>query len=177
MIKQLFLIVLLFVVGNRATAQVATPALVQADSLPYLKYPTLPAFNILLPDSSTIFNTYNIPKGRPVVLMLFDPDCSHCKKLTQAITTGIDSLKGMRFYLVTANHSMQAIKKYSEDFQLSKYGNIEAIGRDYEFFFTSFYGVRSVPAIAIYDSKKKIVKLIDAHVTIEELYKYTRGLH
>ncbi|MES2702838.1 MAG: thioredoxin fold domain-containing protein [Bacteroidota bacterium] len=143
------------------------------DSLPYMKYPVLPAFNILLTDSSTIVNTYNIPKGRPVVLMLFDPDCQHCRELTKMLTDSMESLKHIRFYMFTSAHSMEAIKKFKEDFSLDKYSNVEAIGRDYEFFFISYYGVRHVPDFALYDENRKLVKLFENFVTPDLLRQFT----
>src|ERR1700733_8800364 len=50
----------------------ATPPV--KDSLaPYQKYPTLPAFNILMMDSVTVFNTYNILEGKPIAIFFFSP--------------------------------------------------------------------------------------------------------
>lgn len=163
-------------IGSPVTAQVKKDSSARAEVPPYLKYPTLPAFNVLLSDSSTLFNTYNIPKGKPAVLMLFDPGCSHCQKFAKELTEKMDSLKNLRFYLVTSNQDMPAIRKFAEDYQLAKYPNIEVIGRDYEFFFISYYKVQSVPDLAIYDKNKKLVKLIDTKVTVDELLKHTRNL-
>lgn len=143
------------------------------DTLPYMKFRSLPAFNIMLSDSATIFNTYNIPKGKPVALMLFDPECKHCKDLTRKLTENMDSLKDIQFYMFTAAHSMTAIRKFYEDFHLANYSNIKVIGRDYEFFFHEYYGVKFVPDIALYDSNKKLIKLFEANATVKDLYEYT----
>lgn len=147
------------------------------DTLPYLKYPRLPAFNILLTDSSTIFNTYNIPKGRPVMLMLFDPDCSHCKDEMKALLRGMDSLKDVRIYLVTTVHSISAIKQFYNDFHLADYQQIEAIGRDYEFFFVTYYGAKFVPDIVLYDENKQLIQLYERHATVANLYNSLHPQH
>jgi len=153
-----------------------TPKTAKADTLaPYKKSPTLPAFNILLTDSTTLFNTYNIPDGRVTVLVLFDPDCSHCKAITEMLTKGMDSLKNIDFYFVTPVHSMTAIKGFSELHHLDQYPNVKAVGRDTEFFYGTFYGVKYVPDLAVYDKHKKLLHLFEGTVTVKELYKISRG--
>lgn len=171
------LIACLFGILNAALAQdakteVAKEESPKNDSLPYLKYPTLPAFNIRLTDSFTIFNTYNIPKGRPTILILFSPDCKHCKLLTKRLLEGMDSLKNADFYMVTPVHSNTEIKKFYEEHHLADYKNIKVVGRDYEFFFHDFYHTRIVPDVALYDERKKFVKLFEGNTSVEELYKH-----
>ena len=143
------------------------------DSLPYQKYPTLPAFNIMLLDSSTIVNTYNIPDGKPTLIMFFDPECSHCKMITKILMDNMDSLKDIRFYMITSVHDLNKIRKFYDDFHLADYKNIEVVGRDYEYFFITYYGVKYVPDMVLYDGHKKLVKFFEGHVTTTELYNLT----
>jgi len=138
---------------------------------PYQKYPTLPAFNIKLMDSATIFNTYNIPEGKPIALMLFSPDCGHCRRTIKSLIKGMDSLKDIQFYLITGYHGYGAIRDFYEEHHLSRYENIKMVGRDAEFFFIDFYKTKFVPDIVLYDSHKKLVKLIEGETTASEVYK------
>ena len=139
---------------------------------PYQKYPTLPAFNILQMDSVAIFNTYNIPEGKPTAIMLFSPDCQHCKRTIKALEAGMDSIKNIQFYLVTEAHDMADIREFYKEHHLAGYKNIQMVGRDYEFFFLSFYGVKFVPDIALYDEHKKLVTLIEGETTASKIYNY-----
>ncbi len=139
---------------------------------PYQKYPTLPAFNIKAMDSVTIFNTYNIPEGKPTAIMLFSPECKHCKKTIKAITRGMDSIKNVQFYLITGYHDYAAIRAFYEEHHLADYKNIHVVGRDYEYFFLTFFGTTIVPDIAIYDEHKKLVTLIEGETTASEIHKY-----
>ena len=97
------------------------------DTAPYLKYPTIPAFNVLAIDSVTLFNTYNIPKGRPCVLMFFDPDCKHCKATTKQLTEKMDSLKDVDFYMFSARHDMEMIRGFYKKYHLDSYSNIKVV--------------------------------------------------
>ncbi len=145
----------------------------KTDTLPYLKYPTLPAFNILLLDSTTIFNTYNIPEGKPIVIIFFDPDCHHCKDETKRLLAGMDSLKDVRFYFITSVRSFTRLRAFYEEYHLGDYKNIEAVGRDYEYFFITYYGVKFVPDLVLYNGEKNLVKFFDRHVSVSELYSLT----
>ncbi len=145
----------------------------KTDSLPYQKYPTLPAFNILLRDSVTIFNTYNIPEGKPILIMFFDPECGHCKDETKRLLAGMDSLKDIRFYMITSVHDFKKLRDFYDEYHLGDYKNIEVVGRDYEYFFITYYGVKFVPDLVLYDAHKNLVKFFDGHVTVDELYRLT----
>lgn len=140
------------------------------DNLPYKSNPDLPVFNLLLKDSVTTFNSFNIPKGRPIALMLFSPDCSHCNEAIEEIARGMDSLKNIRFYLMSLSIDMTAIRKFYADHHLEKYENIEAIGCDYDFFFLTFFGAMNVPAIALYNSDKKLLHFFDPPFTVGQIF-------
>jgi thiol-disulfide isomerase/thioredoxin len=162
--------------GNMAYAQEKKDAPQTQDVLPYLKYPKLPAFNIMQLDSSTIFNTFNIPKGKPVALVFFDPDCSHCRTFTERLTNGMDSVKNVRFYMVTVNHDFEQLRGFYKKYELAKYKNIELVGRDYEFFFMSYYGPKTLPIVVVYDSNKQLVTLLDNIRSVADLYAVTSKL-
>ena len=138
---------------------------------PYQKYPALPAFNVLEMDSVTIFNTYNIPKGRPVALMFFSPDCGHCKRMTNEIIENMDSLKDVDFYMVTPMNSMAETRRFYAEHHLIEYSNIKLVGRDYEFFFGSYYSISVVPDLALYNEQKKLIKLFQGETHVHDIYE------
>lgn len=146
---------------------------VSIDSMPFMRNPELPAFNIWLMDSFNYFNTYNIPKGRPSLLILFDPECKHCQSLTKELMAGMDSISNIDMYWFTLNKSMTVIRNFCADNHFADHPNIKAVGRDYEMFSLDFFEVNSLPDLALYDENKKIVHLFEGRATIRELYDYT----
>ena len=172
--KKLILPALLFsMLHTTARAQDTTAAPEKRETPVYIKYPELPAFNILLTDSITTFNTFSIPKGRPVMLVFFDPDCKHCKAETKELVAGMDSLSNIDIYFISPSHSMTDIRRFAGDNHLKDFSNVKLVGRDYEFFFATYYDVKFVPDIALYDDHKKILRLFEGHARIKELYDYT----
>lgn len=146
---------------------------INRDSLPYKLYPELPAFNIRLTDSFTIFNTFHIAKGKPSIIILFDPDCKHCKMFTEEFMKQIDKMADVNFYWVTHNASNTMLKDFAAKHNFANYPQIKVVGRDYEFFFLDYYGVRSLPSIVVYDKNKMVVKLFEGNATFEDLYQAT----
>jgi thiol-disulfide isomerase/thioredoxin len=170
--KKIFLLAIMLGILSGGYAQETNRQKDADDTLaPYQKYPVLPAFNVLEMDSVTIFNTYNIPKGRPVILFFFSPDCSHCKRMTTELIAKIDSFRDVDFYMITPVHSMSDIKKYYGEHHLADHRNIKLVGRDYEFFFGSYYKIRSVPDVALYDADKKLVRLFEGEAPLHLIYE------
>ena len=173
MLKRFVIVLLLAVCAFGAGAQTKSqPAGI--DSLPYQKYPGLPAFNVLLQDSATIFNTYYVPEGQPTVIMFFSPDCEHCQRTTEAIMAKIDSLQGVHILFLTPM-SLSLLRPFATQMKLNGHKNI-TVGKDYEFFFYRFFGANFVPYVAVYDRKKKFAKMWEGRVKIEELMKVVTAL-
>lgn len=114
----------------------------------------LPAFNLLLADSTTRFNTASIPSGKPVVLFYFGPYCPYSRAQMEEILNHMESLNNIRFYLVT-NYPFSDMKTFYTHYQLSKYPNI-TVGADNQNFFGQYFEARGFPYTAIYGKDKRL---------------------
>jgi hypothetical protein len=141
---------------------------------PYQKTPVLPAFNIMLMDSATIFNTYNIPSGKVTALVFFDPTCKHCKWSIGDLMRSMDSVKDVKFYFFTLLHDYTAIRNFYDNYKMADHPNIKAMGRDYEFFFVEHYRVMNLPDVALYDERKKLIKLLEGDFSATKIYNAIR---
>lgn len=158
------LLVCLTVVVGRSQNKNAQP--------PYLSDSILPSFNLLLIDSTTLFNTKHIHAGKPTVLMYFSPECEHCQAQTEAILKNMDSLKNVQFYLFTTL-PFNKLKDFFYFFKLYDYKNI-TVGRDYEFYFSRHFESQYVPFVAVYDKQKKLIKAYDGGVKVATLIEVVR---
>jgi len=116
----------------------------------------LPSFKLFLADSTTYFDTKDIPSGKPVVLLYIGPHCPYSKSQIQEIVENIHSLKDIRFYVFTT-WSFRELKKFYRISELNKYGNVVA-GVDYTNFFADHFGAEGVPYMAIYGKDKLLRK-------------------
>jgi len=165
--KLLLLLLLLVITGFNATAQ-KTEALKENEDAPYLKYKDLPAFPVLYLNGKDTFSTYNIPKGKPALIIYFSPDCDHCKRMFDAMLPQMDKLKNVNVYVMSFMPTI-ALQVFNGTYHLDRYPPIKVIGQDFQFFFPTFYGVSSVPNIALYDKDKQFVKLWKIDVTMDDI--------
>jgi thiol-disulfide isomerase/thioredoxin len=134
---------------------------------PYLKNPVLPDFKILQKDSATWFTKANLKSGKPVMIMLFSPDCEHCQLQTKDILKKIKELGDLQIVMATFQ-PMEKMRKFHKEYGISAYPNIH-MGRDESFFFGPYYVGRSIPFLAIYDRNRKLIKVYDGGAPAEKI--------
>jgi thioredoxin-related protein len=165
--KKVFLLMLLLA-GMNAHAQKAVPLKEDTLTAPYLKYKELPAFDAEYLNGADTFNTFNIPTGKPVLIIYFSPDCDHCQKMIDEMLPQMDRLKNVNVYMMTFM-PLIALKIFNSVRHMETHENIKFIGRDISFFFPTFYGTSSVPNVVLYDKNKKFIKLWPNGTTIADI--------
>lgn len=129
----------------------------------------IPAFDLLLMDSITVFNTSLIPPGNPVILMYFSPDCDHCQRQTIALLKNINDLRNVRIYLFTPM-PFGDIRSFYTDYHLTQYTNV-MVGRDFRYAFYKYYNAKSFPCTVFYNDKKQLIKLYREEIDIHQILK------
>lgn len=148
------------------TAQVSFS---QADSTKpvYLRFPSLPQFTIYKASDSTKFTREDLQKRKPTVFIIFSPDCEHCHKETEELTTNIDKFKDAQIVMVQFLPHAQMVKFY-HDHKIADYPNI-IMGRDAQYFLPLFFKVTSLPAIYVYDKKGNFKQAFSGSVKIAKV--------
>jgi hypothetical protein len=130
----------------------------------------LPAFSLLLADSTTYYNTKNIPKGSPTVLLYVSPRCPYCKAQIKDIVTNITSLKNIQFYILST-YPLQELRSFYNYYGLAKYHNI-LMGYDYNYFFEQKFKPMGLPYTAIYGKDKKLNEVFQGKVSASLIKKH-----
>lgn len=143
---------------------------------PYTKVPYIPPFSILLTDS-TWYGKKDLPKDKPIVIMYFSPDCSHCQWETKELVDSMQYFENT-FFVLAAYKNMGEIKEFSEKYKLQDFSNIK-VGRDTAYFLPHFYHVKFTPFIAVYDENGNFLKAFPQGAKIEDLKAllYNRKRH
>lgn len=129
------------------TSNTALPA-------PYLRFPTIPPFELKTLDGKTIHRD-DLAKRHGTMIMFFSPDCHHCTEQTEKLKAIIDQFKD--YNLVFATYQpMAELQTYYDRYQLSTWKNLY-IGRDEKFFFPPYFKIGSLPFIALYDKKGNLL--------------------
>jgi len=128
---------------------------------------SLPSFDLLLLDSSTHLSLNKIADRKPIVLLYFSSDCPYCRAQINDIVEHIRSFKDINFYFLGAN-SLSRIKDYASRYYLNKLSNV-TVGLDYTNKFKSYFNVKSIPYLAIYNGNKKLKQVLLGKSDIESL--------
>lgn len=138
----------------------------QADTItaPYKRFPQIPQIQILLSDSTTKFTKAQLPPKKPVLFMLFSPECSHCQHETEELIAHKDELKDIQIVMVTL-HPLWMMNEFIDHYKLKELPNV-VVGRDIYYFFPSFYNIRNLPFLAMYDKKGNLITTFEGSMPI-----------
>jgi len=132
----------------------------------------LPDFRIISLDSTRCINTECITNGQPMVFFYFDPDCTHCQKVTKELLQHRNQLSNTKLYWVT-NGDEELLKRFCQFYHLDTIQNI-MIGKDYEYSFYRAFQPPAVPFLAIYNNQKSLVKIYKGEINIHSIIAATR---
>ena len=134
---------------------------------PYKRFPTVPPFKLLRIDSTTYFTKNDLKKNEPVLIVLFNPDCDHCKHEIEQIIKDIDELKNVQIVLSTMM-PFHLMKSFYENYELQRFDNI-TVGQDFQYILPSFYQIRFMPYLAMYDKRGNLLTTFEGTMKIEDL--------
>jgi thiol-disulfide isomerase/thioredoxin len=134
---------------------------------PYQRFPSLPPIQILLSDSSTMYTKAQIPTGKPVLFMIFSPDCSHCQHETEELIAHIDELKDIQIVMITF-HPLWMMKDFIANYGLAKYSNI-VVGKDVNYITPGFFNISNIPYLAMYTKKGKLIEGFEGSLPIPKV--------
>ena len=152
-------------------AVISTVAYSQGDSLEaaYLRFPTIPPFQLLEIDSSTIFSKGDLKKNQPVLLMYFSPDCDHCRHQTEDMLRDIKSFKKIQIVMATYQ-PFEAMQTFYRKYELFSHDNIH-MGRDSKYILPPFYRIANLPYMALYDKKGNLITTFEGNQKVNKILK------
>jgi thioredoxin-related protein len=158
--KFLFVLLLSFT-GLAAAAQTKVP------EPAYKRFPTLPPLLILLSDSTTKYTKESLPKKKPVFIMLFSPDCSHCQKTAEEMIVHKEALKNIHIVMVTM-HSITQMNEFVQKYHLSQLPNL-VVGRDVFYILSGFYEIKQLPYMAFYNKNGQLISTVEGGLPIPKV--------
>lgn len=133
----------------------------------YRKYPTVPPLQLLLGDSATKYTKENLPKKKPVLIMLFSPDCSHCQHTAEEMVKYKEELKDIHIVMATM-HNISQMNAFMQQYKLNELDNIVA-GRDIYYILQGFYNIHSLPYLGFYDKKGHLIRGFEGSMPVSQI--------
>jgi thioredoxin-related protein len=122
----------------------------------------IPHFKILTADS-TYFSYTDLKKDKPVMIIYFSPDCSHCQHLMYEMKPKMKQFGDIQIVMVTFTeyNMLKMLKNFNRDFDLAKYHNLTVGTEGHTYVVQKYYQVTTTPYIAVYDHQGNLVKAFD----------------
>jgi thioredoxin-related protein len=146
---------------------IATTGFSQKDSIlaPYQKVPIFPPVKLLLPGNTT-FTKADLPKKKPVMLVIFSPMCEHCQHETEEMIKNIDKFKKAEIVMATMM-PFDSMMTFREKYKLADYDNI-IVGQDTQYFLPTFFMISNLPFLAFYDKNGKLISVFEGTMHIDK---------
>jgi len=135
----------------------------------YLRFPTIPPFELLSVDSNTVITKADLKKNQPVLLMFFSPDCDHCQHQTQDMLKEMDAFKKIQIVMATYQ-PFEMMKDFYKKYGLSFYPNVH-VGRDTKYFLPPYYRMMNLPYLALYDKKGNLIRTFEGNQKVAVILK------
>ena len=135
----------------------------------YLRFPTVPPFELLSVDSVTTITKADLKKNQPLMLMFFSPDCDHCQHQMQDLLKEMESFKKIQIVMATYQ-PFNMMKDFYNKYGLSTFSNIR-VGRDTKYFLPPYYQMMNLPYLALYDRKGNLIRTFEGNQKIPVILK------
>ena len=149
------------------TAAVALHAQPDTAQAPYQRFPQVPPFQLLLGDSTTFYKKESLPKSKPVLLIIFSPECSHCQHTAEELVRYKDSLKNVQIVMATL-HTITQMNAFAETYGLKALSNV-VLGKDVYFILPPFYKIRNLPFMALYKANGDLIRTVEGSLPIQNV--------
>ncbi|MCF3111753.1 thioredoxin family protein [Niabella sp. CC-SYL272] len=137
--------------------------------LPYKQYKTLPAVRLLSADSTGWELKAKLQKNKPVMLMVFSPECDHCKHETEELIKNMNKFKDIQIIMATPL-PLKEMAAFAAHYKLQQYPNI-LVGKDYAFALPAYYGIKNLPFHAFYTSNKQLISGFEGSMSVATILK------
>ncbi len=158
--KKYIPLLLIVVLSKTALAQTDT-------SLLYLRFPVVPAFKLTNIADSSYFTKTDLKKKKSTIIIIFSPTCEHCVEETKELKEKINLFKKAQIIMVSPLE-YNYLRQFYDSNKIADYPTI-TMGRDPGYFLGTFYKVRSLPSIFVYNKKGNLVKSFIGSTAVEEI--------
>lgn len=127
----------------------------------------IPPFKMVLSDNK-VFDINQLQKGKPVILIYFDPDCDHCQKLMNDIFKKINQFKKAEIVLATFK-PVTELDSVQKKYNVSKYPNVKMGSENVTYYLRLYYDVTTLPFTALYDKKGNLIYSYRKETPVDDL--------
>jgi thioredoxin-related protein len=127
----------------------------------------MPPLKMQLPGNK-VFDINEVPKGKPIILIYFDPDCDHCQKLMSEMFKKINQFKKAEIVLATFK-PVTELDSFYKKYNVSKHPNVKMGTENVTYYLRLYYDVTTLPFTALYDKKGNLNYSYRKETSVDDL--------
>jgi thiol-disulfide isomerase/thioredoxin len=135
----------------------------------------LPDFTFFKLTDNKPFTEKDLPKGKMLFFIFFDPECGHCQHSIQYIGKQYQHFKKAAVYLVTLENP-DKVKYFMDTYgrNLKNQPNLMIL-RDLNQQFLPRFKPRKYPSMFLYSPQKKLIDYQDEQAAIDKFFKQIKA--
>lgn len=137
-----------------------------SEELPVMNGKTLPDF-LFIPLDSIPFTGKDIPEGKKVWVMNFNPGCAHCQQTALAMSMRMSELENTEIIMVS-RVAKDAIDKFARDNKLNGKENVHFF-QDPKQLFYNYFGIAQVPLVILYNEQHQWLQTFESELDFEDI--------
>lgn len=134
----------------------------------------LPSFSMML-SSGRYYQATDIPKGKPVLLIYFAPDCDHCHTLMNEFFKRPNDFKTAEVVMVTFKPASD-LPAFEQAYKTFLYPNIKVGTEGNTYYLQRLYNLQKTPFVALYNKEGKMISSYRKDPSLEKLSKQLKQL-
>jgi hypothetical protein len=109
--------------------------------------------------------------GANLLVMMFNPTCSHCQDETEMLEKNIFYFKKSKLIMIANMVMVPYMPDFVKNFHIAEYPSF-IIGFDATNFISELFLYAALPQLNIYDGDRKLIKTFSGEVSIDSLKGY-----
>lgn len=158
-------------VKTKTTAPAKAPA--QAAPSFTKKGSPIPNFYINRTDGGYLIPQH-LKKGKPVMIMIFSPECDHCGFFVDSLKTIREQFKTTQVVLVAEERHKDKMQGFIDHLKINNDPLFKLVGTNKGELIAAIYTNKILPQLVFYDAQHKLVKIFDGHYTLGDVAKYVK---
>jgi len=128
----------------------------------------LPPFRIDKTAGGVLTNA-NLKSGKPVMVMIFSPQCDHCEHMMDSLKQVSDLFHATQLLLVAEDRNKEHMKGFIKKTDIGTHPLFQQIGTNKGELIFSIYTYKILPQVNIYDSRHRLVRTLDGNFPFDSL--------
>lgn len=133
----------------------------------------MPNFYVNKTDGGYIIPS-QLKKGKPVMIMIFSPQCEHCAYIIDSLKTVRNDVKNTQLIFVAEERNKEYMQGFMEATKIKGDAFFKNIGTNKGELIYAIYTNKILPQITFYDAGHKLVKIFDGNYQFSDVKKYLK---